>query len=223
MAGEFDTLLCIMNRVQFLKNALFVEGGLVVLGAGLAFFTGLWDEIRIEWTSMAVLAGVSWTIPLLLVYGVIDRFPVGGLRDVQDFLWNTFGPILRQMRWYDILLISILAGWGEELVFRGVLQTQVEHWGWPQPAVWLTTNLIFGLMHAVTPWYVVLAAIAGCYFSFLLDVTGERNLLVPIIVHALYDFVVLMYIARCVGRTPQPSTESNHQTIQVDDDANGNS
>lgn len=214
-----------MTRARFLKMAFVVEGGLIVLGTVLAFAFGLMEAIRPVWTSTAVLAGVLWTIPLLLVFGLAERFPIGGLRRVQEFLWNSFGPILKRMRWYDILLVSILAGWGEELVFRGVGQTALEQWGWPKPAVWLTTNLAFGLMHAITVWYTILATLAGCYFSFLLDVTGERNLLVPIIAHALYDFVVLMFIKISVTRESITMTEpeTDIQTEPVDDDATGKS
>lgn len=211
-----------MTRAQFLRNVLFVEGGLLVIGIALAYFSGLWELFQFSWTPFAVIAGLVWTIPLVVVYEILDRFPFAGFREIRDFLLNTLGPVLSQMRWFEILWVSILAGLGEEILFRGLIQTQLEVLGWSKPAVWLTTSLAFGLMHPITVWYVVLTGIAGCYFSFLLDVTGERNLVVPIVTHAAYDFVAFMLVANHVSRMQRTVAETEHQTPMVDDDATGN-
>ena len=88
-------------------------------------------------------------------------------------------------------LVAALAGFGEELLFRGLLQlgfSKILH-------VWLAifvTSLIFGLAHAVTPTYCVLAFLISLYLGFLLIHT--ENLVVPIIVHAFYDFFVFLFI-----------------------------
>jgi membrane protease YdiL (CAAX protease family) len=54
--------------------------------------------------------------------------------------------------------------------------------------------VLFGLLHLVTPTYAVLAALMGGYLGWLYVRTG--NLLVAIIVHALYDFFALSYFVK---------------------------
>jgi membrane protease YdiL (CAAX protease family) len=47
----------------------------------------------------------------------------------------------------------------------------------------------------VTPTYGLLAGILGCYLSLTLRLSNEPNLIVPIISHALYDFVAFIAVA----------------------------
>jgi len=56
------------------------------------------------------------------------------------------------------------------------------------------TSLAFGLLHALTPAYFVLAALMGAYLGWLQMETG--NLLVPIIVHWLYDALAFWLLRR---------------------------
>jgi membrane protease YdiL (CAAX protease family) len=78
-------------------------------------------------------------------------------------------------------------------LFRGLLQTglsTVSSW-------WLgliITSIIFGLLHFVSLLYAVLATLIGLYLGFLFIIFD--NLAVPMIVHALYDFVALLYLVR---------------------------
>ena len=55
-------------------------------------------------------------------------------------------------------------------------------------------SLLFGIAHAITPAYLVLAALIGEYLGGLWLWTG--NLLAPIIAHAGYDFIALWYLAK---------------------------
>jgi len=102
-------------------------------------------------------------------------------------------PIFRGIGPGGLALLAVLAGLGEEALFRGVLQPwlagAVSLW----PAVVLT-GIVFGALHPVSATYVVLAAAAGAYFGALLVLTG--NLLAPIVAHAGYDFVALLLLAR---------------------------
>ena len=64
----------------------------------------------------------------------------------------------------------------------------------------IVLSLLFGLAHALTRTYAVLATLVGFYLGFLFWLTG--NLLAPILAHAVYDFVALVYL---VGTTPRRS------------------
>jgi membrane protease YdiL (CAAX protease family) len=52
--------------------------------------------------------------------------------------------------------------------------------------------ILFGLVHWITFSYAVFAAILGAYLGWLF--WHFENLLVPMIVHALYDFAALVYL-----------------------------
>jgi membrane protease YdiL (CAAX protease family) len=89
--------------------------------------------------------------------------------------------------------VALLAGLGEEALFRGVVQ---EALAGPLPgwAALLLASLIFGALHWVTATYATLAAIVGGYLGLLYLITG--NLLAPIVTHVLYDLVALSVLVR---------------------------
>ena len=58
-------------------------------------------------------------------------------------------------------------------------------------------SLLFGVAHALTPAYFVLATLIGFYLGGLYIATG--NLLVPVLVHFLYDWLALAWL---LSRTP---------------------
>ena len=58
----------------------------------------------------------------------------------------------------------------------------------------LISSLLFGLAHAITRTYVILAGLAGVFFGLQWHYTG--NLLAPIISHAVYDYLAFLKIAR---------------------------
>jgi membrane protease YdiL (CAAX protease family) len=97
------------------------------------------------------------------------------------------------------------------MLFRGVLQDTFRGWMPLWAAIGLSA-LLFGVLHAVTPTYAVLAALVGAYLGVLYLLTG--NLLAPIVAHAVYDFVALVYVTRGPGSDvpppePEPESESD--------------
>ena len=52
-------------------------------------------------------------------------------------------------------------------------------------------GVVFGLLHAVTPVYALLAGLASVFFGYLYN--SSANLAVPIICHAVYDVGALMW------------------------------
>ncbi len=100
------------------------------------------------------------------------------------------------MRLWHILPISIAAGVGEEILFRGVLQ----------PRLGLVfTSVLFGILHPFTLVYAVLAGFLGAYLGWLQLKTG--NLAVPVVVHALYDLAALLVVGHDL-RTTQLDEET---------------
>jgi membrane protease YdiL (CAAX protease family) len=92
-----------------------------------------------------------------------------------------------------LALLSIVAGIGEEWLFRGFLQAGCSEWLNPWCG-WIIANVTFGLLHALTPTYAIWASLVGIYFGVLWVVTD--NLLTPIVAHAVYDWLALIYLTR---------------------------
>ena len=63
----------------------------------------------------------------------------------------------------------------------------------------LIASLLFGLLHPISLAYVVVAAALGAYLGLVWMYSG--NLLTVVVAHALYDFVLLVYLVR---RGPLP-------------------
>jgi membrane protease YdiL (CAAX protease family) len=92
-------------------------------------------------------------------------------------------------------VLSAIAGISEEVLFRGVIQPWMET-AWGATAGLLASNAIFGLLHAVTPLYAILAGLVGVYLGLALDYGDQRNLLTPIFIHGVYDFLAFMVVMR---------------------------
>ncbi len=93
----------------------------------------------------------------------------------------------------ELALVAVLAGIGEEAFFRGVLQTWLDGRFSGAVAIALA-GAVFGAAHWLTTSYAILAALVGIYLGWLF--LGSGNLLVPIVTHALYDFVALCILVR---------------------------
>ena len=107
--------------------------------------------------------------------------------------------MLAPCSWIDLLGISVLAGLGEETFFRGVLQAAITRWF--NNNVWIgiiAASILFGLMHSITFTYALLATLMGGYLGWVW-IWADHNLLVVVITHGLYDFVVLLWLLRGPG------------------------
>src|SRR5262249_40898930 len=93
----------------------------------------------------------------------------------------------------DLAVISLVAGFGEEMLFRGVMQGVLGRWLGAGYGLTIAA-VAFGLLHLITPTYALLATLCGVYFGGLILLT--ENLLVVIVPHALYDFLALLYLVR---------------------------
>jgi uncharacterized protein len=184
------------DRLRILLLAVAVEGGFIVLAVVIGWFTDTPPVHRFHWSGLGVLEGVAATLPLVGVFFIIIRWPVGPLARIKEFSERILRPMLRTCTVVDFLGIAALAGLGEEMFFRGAVQGSLQHW----VPVWLAvliSSVFFGLMHAVTPTYALLAAGLSVYLGVVWHYTD--NLLVVAIAHALYDFLALLYLMRGPG------------------------
>jgi len=194
-----------------LAGAVF-EGGLVVvaLALGLLFHINPFADFRIDRTS--VFVGIAAALLPFALLVVSDRFRFSALERMKRIVLQLLGPSLAACRWYELVFVAALAGFGEELVFRGVLQRLLERWldfgGSGHIAGLIASNVIFGLLHFLTPTYALLAGLMGVYFGVLLDSTNPPSLVVPMIAHGLYDYLAFLLLRRAArtGAMPvQPS------------------
>ena len=92
----------------------------------------------------------------------------------------------RERAWW--LGVSLGAGAGEELLLRGVLLALLAGLvpGAPAFALVIAGGLCFGVAHAYQGWAgVAMTALVGCGLDWLYVASG--SLLLPIVVHALFD------------------------------------
>jgi membrane protease YdiL (CAAX protease family) len=177
--------------------AIFVQGGLFVAAVVLGWLLDQSPLNELDWDFAGLLYGLLATAPLVLIFFVLQRWPVGPLGRIQKFSERVIRPLLAPCSVVDLFGISVLAGLGEEMLFRGVLQGAfLRWWGLPWLAV-ATASLLFGLVHAITFTYAVLAGLMGAYLGLVWLYSG--NLLAAIVAHALYDFVVLLWLLRGPG------------------------
>lgn len=182
------------NRSEFLRMATMFQGGLLLFALGLAWVAGINIGEQLRFTLIAVAWGFGATVPMLALFAVTYHFPVGPLGTIKSFLQTVLGPPLARCRWYDLVFVALLAGCSEELLFRGVLQSWIGRWS--VLAGLLASNVLFGLAHAITPTYAILAGLLGVYLGLLFTITGEANLVPVILCHAVYDLVAFFVVQR---------------------------
>ena len=108
----------------------------------------------------------------------------------KDFIRSMILPIASSMDLTSAFFISIAAGVGEELFFRGFLQVKFGI---------VLSSILFGLVHFIFDirkfFPIVLLYISiGFIFGLTYEIFG--TLWVPIIFHSFYDFTALLYFKR---------------------------
>ncbi len=178
--------------------AIAFEGGLVLFAWGLGRVTGfpIASQMHVSWAAIGMAVGETLPLLLLAWWSLHTRWtPVA---QFVETVRKAVVPIFAGTPVYALALVSFLAGVGEEALFRGVLLSVAAKWLGGFGAL-VATSVLFGLAHIVTPGYAVVAGLVGAYLGGLALL--HQNILVPMLVHALYDFVALAYLLPLVGRT----------------------
>lgn len=178
---------------RVVRLAVIFEAGLalVAVAAGGVLRRPLWDQLNCHPADLTW--GVAASAPMLVALALMIRYPIGPLRQLLELTRTLIVPMFRGCTLAELALVSALAGIGEELLFRGVGQQALAERLGPVAGVTIA-SLAFGLVHAVTTTYAVLATLVGAYLGIVCLATG--NLIAPIVAHAVYDFVALWILVR---------------------------
>jgi membrane protease YdiL (CAAX protease family) len=188
----------VFDRNTLVPIAIVIEGGLLLLAGVIGWMIGRPVASQFAWNRSQAVVGLVATIPLLVAVWLCLQSNWPPMVRFRRLVETLIVPIFALCTWYDLAVISLAAGTGEEALFRGIIQTSLGNHVNAIAAICLT-SLVFGLAHAISAEYFVLATMVGIYLGWLLYVTG--NLLVPITTHGVYDFVMLLILTRKRGRT----------------------
>lgn len=169
------------------------EAGLIVVAflLGWPLQTPPLATLHFELAALAV--GLAAAVPMFLGLLVVERSTLPPLRRLGVLFDEVGRPFFAPFTKLDLACLSVLAGVGEEMLFRGVAQAALSGW----LGLWwgvALASVLFGVLHALTPTYAILATLAGVYLGALWLLTD--NLLAPILAHAAYDLVALLYLLR---------------------------
>ncbi|MGR9107330.1 MAG: CPBP family intramembrane glutamic endopeptidase [Gammaproteobacteria bacterium] len=182
------------NRRDFLNMAFWFEGSMIGVAWLIGWFVDVNPIANLSVEGDALFWGIIGTFPLFLLFLLFYRFPVGPLHPIKNSLLEILGPVLSRCGWHELLILAIVAGVSEEILFRGLLQPWFEAVTGVYGGLVLS-NVVFGLLHWLTPMYALIAGLIGMYLSYMMDFTGSRYLLTPVVIHALYDFLAFVIVA----------------------------
>jgi len=188
-----------MSKVpNIVARVVAFEAGLGVLAVGLAgaFGISLVDQLIV--TPRTTTWGIAGAVPMLVVMAILAAIPWPPSQEILVRVRDVVTPLFRESTVLQLGVVALAAGVGEELLFRGVMQTATTRVTGAAAAIVLT-SLVFGLAHAITPLYAMLAAFISAYLGWMMVATG--SLVPPIVAHAIYDWIALVYIVRNDRRT----------------------
>ncbi|MCH8043779.1 MAG: CPBP family intramembrane metalloprotease [Planctomycetes bacterium] len=168
--------------------------GLGALALGWALDQSPLEQLR--WDGQAALWGAAAAVPPLAALQVGRRLPLAPLQRLFEVSERLVQQMFAGYGLLSLALVSAAAGIGEEMLFRGLIQPVIgEKFGIVGGVS--AAAVAFGLAHPITRTYALVAAGIGLYLGWLM--VWQDNLLAPIVTHAVYDFVALMWLLRGSG------------------------
>lgn len=157
------------------------------MGWGLSLLVGKPDLVHIFDSDFSI----GYQLLVGLIYGLAigwTTLEIGNsryMKSAQDRYQQRYEHI-RISSWWIVIFVSICAGVGEELFFRGVLQS---YWGIP------ITSVVFVAIHAyvypLTFKWIILAAYLVLIIIGLGILFESTGIIAPIVAHTVYDIIIL--------------------------------
>ena len=174
---------------------------MALVGAALALLCGLdlWKAFHTP--DLATMfnqfgLGIGFAAGLGLIFTLLDYIPWSKLKQISQKTKEVINEALKNSSHFNRFLVCLLAGIGEEILFRGFIFVAIfEFWPWGLEynmniiAAILASSILFGLGHYVTLLYFVITGLLGAAFCLIFLWTG--SLIAPVVAHALYDFYAM--------------------------------
>ncbi|MBU6385428.1 MAG: CPBP family intramembrane metalloprotease [Planctomycetes bacterium] len=182
--------------------SVLLELGLGVAAVALGWFLGVNPREHLvpwwDWKGIlkSFALGASVGLGLAICMQVFSLLPIRSLQKLDRMVQSQLKTLLGPMGIPELLLLSLSAGIGEELLFRGLIQ------GWwlsfyenptmleALPGI-LVSAVCFGFAHPLSKTYIAIATLAGLLFGVLYWSTGD--LLACVLAHAIYDAIICVY------------------------------
>ncbi|MDO3383126.1 CPBP family intramembrane glutamic endopeptidase [Gilvimarinus algae] len=200
-----------MKHSVFVTMSLF-EGGLSVIALLLLSFT----TIVINPPGSAGAGALLWgCLAALATYGAM-ALSVRWLPGFRARLRPHIGQmqqLFTPLSLWQLAFISLLAGVGEELLFRVLLQNWLAGFGYPSVAIVLA-SLVFAALHWLSLTYFLVTLVVGLAFGIVYHTTQSFVLVASW--HGVYDFIALVIVSRCPqwlgfsqASPPSPNTQTH--------------
>ncbi len=184
-------------------TAVAIEALLVVLALLLAYFFSFYDRrwplpdlLDVDWM-YSLLVGGLLAVLMLAFFVSLEYLQVPLATSLRKVINELLIPLFTPLSFAQITVISLAAGIGEELFFRWCLQGGFALMVHPIAAL-LMASIIFGVCHWVNAAYAVMATIMGIFLGVTMNYFGITT---AIVVHAVYDFLAIIYITRIAAPT----------------------
>jgi membrane protease YdiL (CAAX protease family) len=190
------------QRSDGFAMAVVVEGGLALAALVVAwiFHVALRDLFPSAGAPLvsAILRGLLATLPMLVIFWLLVNSDWPMMRQLREQVQWLIDEMFPSRSIAQFAMVAILAGVGEELLFRGAIQSVLGNWTTPVIGL-VITSLLFGLAHALSKLYFLFAVAVGAFLGWM--TLKYSDLVAPMVAHGVYDFLALVYLSR--QKTPQ--------------------
>lgn len=195
------------------RNALIIVT--IVLEAALLLVAAIWIHFahielvpsftyKVQPILFGLLTGCGTVGMSFLCLTVGKRIPM--FNDLRKMSEEFLVPLMAKLNVFDMLFLSLVSGFCEEVLFRGIIQAQLGI---------AAASVLFGIFHDPTfrqKGYVLLASAAGLALGYLYQSTG--NLWSSITAHALHNAISMILLRYFI----KPKIEKQQDTSSPTED-----
>jgi membrane protease YdiL (CAAX protease family) len=201
------------QRSDGFAMAVVVEGGIAVAALVVAWvfrvsLRDMFPELGAPLLS-AILRGLLATLPMLVIFWLLVNSNWPMMRQLREQVQWLIDEMFPSRSIAQFAMVATLAGVGEELLFRGALQSILGSWTSSLIGL-LITSLLFGLAHALSKLYFLFAVAVGAFLGWL--TLQYNDLVAPMVAHGVYDFLALMYLSRQKTQRADESQPASHDS-----------
>lgn len=197
------------------RDKRFLSMCMVELGLGLVAIVAGWiigfDPRSLvpdwrDWYSIGegLVVGCVAGVVLVFVMLILALVPLRSIQSLNEHAERQLRLLLSGLSVAQLIAVSLAAGVGEELLFRGLVMqwligdmqsctTQSLIFGI------IVSALVFGLAHPMSIAYVIFAFFMGLAMGVLH--WYFQNLLVPIVAHWVYDAIMMVWLVNRTNST----------------------